>query len=395
MSVVEQESRSRGATTTGDYLIAVFAVAGYVIVGLRQSILPAKFSFDGDRIHSITLGTGSSLGDKAFGNVAWVYAQLDLGSHPLLAGMLGYTAFLLILLGVWVRVRRNEPSVFTIFVACVALVFGAVYLGYYSKDVLVLPIVAAVLFLPRHLGADAVIIAMMLGYAASFRSYWLLVALLYAAFRVLGIHKKSLRFIVTSIVVAVIVFGLAIYVIYGTDPDIYRSSVNDGRTFDPNAQSMITPILTFAEPLSGLINNVLTAFFMLVPIPLLLSGGGLYYLAITVVVTMIWASTYTGLARMRRVDAPTPSESLFISGARAAAILLAFLCVQALFEPDYGSAVRHVTPLLPAALVVCGLTLRSLPSREQSTHGHFTRNNEGMPESTTAVDGHGSVRGLS
>ncbi|NNC12957.1 hypothetical protein HII28_13860 [Planctomonas sp. JC2975] len=369
MTTVERASRGRAATTVGDFLILASAMAGYVIVAMRQSLLPAKFSFDGDRIHSIALGTGSAFGDKAFGNVAWLYAQLDLAAHPLLAGMLGYSLFLVILLGVWARVRRNEPSVFTVFVACASLVFAAVYLGYYTKDICVLPIVAAVLFLPRHWWADLVIVAMMLGYAAWFRSYWLPVALLFVAYRVVRIQRRSLGFILVAIVLAVLALGLAIYVVYGTDPDIYRSSVNDTRSLDPNAQSIITPILTFAEPWSGLLNNVLTAFFLLVPIPLLLSGGGLYYGIITLVLTVIWGSTYVGIARLRRVDESSAPHGSITSVARAAAILVSFLCVQALFEPDYGSAVRHVTPLLPAALLICGTALRTLPKWRELREG--------------------------
>jgi hypothetical protein len=383
MTLVEQASRGRAATTVGDYLVAVAAIAGYVIVALRQSILPDKFSFDGDHIHAIALGTGSSLGDKAFGNVAWVYAQLGLAAHPLAAGMLGYSVFLLIVVAVWARIRRNDPSMLTIFVAGTSILFGAVYLGYYSKDVCVLPIVAAVLFLPRRWWADVVVIAMMLGYAAWFRSYWLPVAVLYAAYRVVRIQRRSLWFIVLSIALAVVALGLVIYVVYGTAPDVYRSTVNDTRTLDPNAQSIITPILTFAEPWSGLLNNVLTAFFLLVPVPLLSSGGGLYYVAITIVLTVIWTSTYVGMARLRRVDASQLKPGAVTSAARAAAILLAFLCVQALFEPDYGSAVRHVTPLLPAALLVCGTTLRALPRR---TEQGAERTDEGL--TTGQLDEH-------
>ena len=178
-----------------------------------------------------------------------------------------------------------------------------------------------------------------------------------------------------AIAVAVIALGLAIFVVYGTAPDIYRSTVNDTRTLDPNAQSLISPVLTFDEPWSGLLNNVITAFFLLVPLPLLFSGGGLYYVAITLVVTGIWGVTYVAIGRLHRLDVSTLSASMLIRAARASSLLLAFLCVQALFEPDYGSAVRHVTPLLPAALAVCGLALRRpgdssgvVPSDQRAPH---------------------------
>lgn len=371
------ESTATRATRTGgaDYAVAVAAIAGYIIVALRQSILPAKFFFDGDRIQAIAQGTDSSLGDKAFGNVAWVYAQLNLGGHPLVAGLVGYSAFLLIVLVVWARIRRDNPGFATVFVAGACIIFGAVNLGYYSKDVCVLPIVAAVLFLPKRWWADVVVIALMLGYAAWFRSYWLPVAVVYATYRLLRVQRRSLGFIALSIAVAVIALGLAIFVVYGTAPDIYRSTVNDTRTLDPNAQSLISPVLTFDEPWSGLLNNVITAFFLLVPLPLLFSGGGLYYVAITLVVTGIWGVTYVAIGRLHRLDVSTLSASMLIRAARASSLLLAFLCVQALFEPDYGSAVRHVTPLLPAALAVCRLALRrpgdssaAVPSDQRAPH---------------------------
>jgi hypothetical protein len=39
---------------------------------------------------------------------------------------------------------------------------------------------------------------------------------------------------------------------------------------------------------------------------------------------------------------------------------VAFVATQALFEPDYGSALRHLTPVLPCMLLALGLFARAI-----------------------------------
>lgn len=59
--------------------------------------------------------------------------------------------------------------------------------------------------------------------------------------------------------------------------------------------------------------------------------------------------------------------------------LLALLTVQALFEPDYGSYLRHLTPVLP--LLLCILARTKMPPREMPPRPRATNLEPGRARS--------------
>ncbi len=69
-------------------------------------------------------------------------------------------------------------------------------------------------------------------------------------------------------------------------------------------------------------------------------------------------------ARGRRPLLPTgtaPLSERTPRPERAVALLLALVVVQAIFEPDYGSYVKHMVPVLPLFLALLPLKPRSRP----------------------------------
>jgi hypothetical protein len=127
-----------------------------------------------------------------------------------------------------------------------------------------------------------------------------------------------------------------------------RVLVNPGPHGAEAASSLISPFVSMPEPLGGIVNVMLTLVSLVFPWPLV-SLGGLYYLFLTVVFVLIWISF--GLSVRERNASRIPSASRFRFD-RAVALVMAFLSTQALFEPDYGSALRHLTPLLPLIVYV-------------------------------------------
>jgi hypothetical protein len=51
-------------------------------------------------------------------------------------------------------------------------------------------------------------------------------------------------------------------------------------------------------------------------------------------------------------------EGLPLRAARASALLVAVVSVQAIFEPDFGSYLKHLTPLMPLFLTLVPLRAR-------------------------------------
>ncbi|MFP3670407.1 hypothetical protein SB717_35560, partial [Priestia sp. SIMBA_032] len=66
------------------------------------------------------------------------------------------------------------------------IVLAAVYIGYYSKELTVLPFTALVLLVPSGIVFDAVLVAAMLVYAQVFRQYWAIIAVVYVALRIVN-----------------------------------------------------------------------------------------------------------------------------------------------------------------------------------------------------------------
>lgn len=357
-AVAIESSASDRRSAISSAAIAAAVLIGVMIVLFRQSILPEKFFADGEFIRSIALGTNIAPADHSYLAVGLLYRWLGLAHLPLLASLLGYAAYVAVMLWGARPLRTREASIPELVLLSAALMIGAVYLGWYSKDVLVLPITVVALVRSRSRAVDVGLLVAIAGYALLFRQYWAIVAGTFLVLRLAAAARSRLSTIV--VVVPVLAFAVAIVlgVALGVAPDHYRSSANASRDVT-DVQSAITPLLpSTALPLQA-IDIVLTFLSLLAPIPLLLHGGS-YYVLIALALASMWVLLAN---RARRAFAGDRDPV----GERQLALMLGFVVVQALFEPDYGSALRHLTPLLPVAVAyVVGAPAASRSSSDGS-----------------------------
>jgi hypothetical protein len=324
-------------------------VLGVLLVIFRDDLLPSRFFYDGLHIQGIAAGTESSYGDKSYEAVAALYRLSGLAHSATLASIVTFLVFVAGAIPSFRRVRESSQSALSGLLLLAPLLLGSVYVGFYSKDVLVVGIVALALWMPRSRWAECVLISLMLLYALFFRQYWLLTALLYLAALVLMPRIKRLRILLIVCMLGLIALALGIYLLLGVNADYFRTSVNAGRIDSEDAQSMIRPFVALPEPFGGIINVILTFFALLVPLPLAAAGGA-YYIGLAIVIAAIWIVFLGAVRQLLR----TSSDSLPMRAGtvRAIALTMSFLLTQSLFEPDYGSALRHVTPLLLLVVVV-------------------------------------------
>ncbi|WP_418606504.1 hypothetical protein [Georgenia sp. SUBG003] len=145
--------------------------------------------------------------DPSFENVGNLYRLLGLADAPVLAGLLGFGVFVLVVQAVATRdIAPAYPAAGAALVV-VSLVPGAVYLGQYSKDVLVLLITALAL---RRAGSgrfELLLVTTMLVYAAVFRNWFLAIAL-YVVLRLMMRRTTSLSriFLVMVLALGVLAF---------------------------------------------------------------------------------------------------------------------------------------------------------------------------------------------
>jgi hypothetical protein len=365
----------RSALLIVDASIVVAAILGLLTVIYRDDIVPIHFSFDGLKIQGIARSDLVGLGDVSYGNVAEIYRFLGLEDSRLISGLLGYFAFLaiLIVLRVTWRPFQDRRFVLLAFGFVVAIIFASVYLGTYTKELFVLPIVVLALLRIRSILVDVGIIIAMVLYAGIFRQYWYVVCALYVGFRLVRIARRRAIVQIVLFAGAIAVSSLALAIALGTEPDHLRSVANLGRLESGNAQSAIQPIVSLPQPIGGVVNNVLTGVFLLFPIPLAIRGG-IYYVFLGAMIAALWASVIVRVLKVRPVLRQRAALGLRDGdGAaveRAWSLLLAFVTVQTLFEPDYGSAVRHVTPLLLLAVLILSWGAeRHVDGRQRFTAG--------------------------
>ncbi len=327
-------------------LVLVVALGlGIAVVSVRDRLLPGRFFYDGDLIQATAQGKTRMQVGESYASVAAIYRALGLQDHPLTVGYLGFAAGFLVVVLV-VRAYRIPVSWRSFFLIGVSTFFAAVYLAEYSKDVFVLAPAAVLLFRTRSRWHDPAVVGVMCTYAAFFRSYWWLIAVCFVVFTVVLYLTGRMRWLLLTVLALVVVVGVAIY-LHAGEPDHYRVLVNAGREFSQDASSMIPRYVAGHGLVPGLANNLMAGLVLALPLPLLLSAS-LYHTGISMVLLLIWGGF---VADVRRVGRRAERAA---AGRRLTAFLLAFLVVQSMFEPDYGSGLRHLTPLLPVLLAIYG-----------------------------------------
>lgn len=339
--------RQRDRPLVGSSLLVIASLLALAWVAADQPGLPGHFANDEGTIISVNRGTFTEA-DSSFQLIAAVYRWMGLTESPTLAALVGVASYLLVLTA---AISRTRPTTaewvdWAIIICCVAL--AAIYHGAYTKDLLTVGVVLALIaHRGRGLLAELVPVAAMLLYAEGFRTYWFLVAGLYLALRLALRARRG--WTATLAVILLLYAGLAVVfpLIVDVDLDHYRLTVNEHRSAE-SVNALIVQFFPGAGPVSGFVNSVLTFASFIIPIPLMLRGGAIY-LVVALVLLAVWGSLISAI-RSARLRAPRGAPVLTAFQNRLFAAILAFLIVQSIFEPDYGSFLRHLTPMLIVAV---------------------------------------------
>ncbi|PFG37382.1 hypothetical protein ATL41_2141 [Flavimobilis soli] len=322
------------------FCITETVLLGFVLVLLRDDVLPPRFLADGLLIGEIARGRAQA--DDSYVNVAMVYRFLGLGTRPLLAYTVGYSLAVFAIFLAWRRSKVDARTWQGVAIICSAVLLAAVYLGYYSKDVFVTPIAIAALVLPIGRWSNAALLALMVAYGYWFRQYWLVVAAVFLVL-IFVLRRFRPRSLPAWGMAGSAGLSLAVFVVLDASANSFRSSVNAGRVAE-DVGTRIDPFVNLVEPLGGVVNNVLTYWALILPVPVLFRGG-IYYFAIALFIAFIWIVLYRAVRHLEVGEDPLVVRCVGLS--------VALLVTQSLFEPDYGSALRHLTPMLP--LVACAV----------------------------------------
>ncbi|MBT2535313.1 hypothetical protein [Arthrobacter sp. ISL-69] len=360
-------ARSLGAET--QFLAIALAGVACTLSLVARRFLPERFLLDD---HHIKLAIESPMAgeekSQSFRNIAAVYRFLGLGYDPAMDALLTLVVFAL---AVFAAARWAEIARFGFVGVCVlAICFlcAVVYLAQYSKESIPVLLVLLLMTMPRHLGAELCFAAAVVGYGALFRQYWFFVAAFYLVWRLLLTKTRSPLWMLTAIAVLYWLLELTFQNVLGQGLTAFREAVNDSREGVPVASLIVDP-LAAGDGFSMVPGAVLVLLGLLVPVQLFLSGSAFHILSASMI-AFLWITAFAGILRAKRgpragaepdVHARTKMDSnRSLRATRAAALLLAVVLVQAIFEPDFGSYLKHLTPLLPLFLTLVPLRERDV-----------------------------------
>lgn len=354
-----------------DALITVASLMGVALCLVRSDLLPAKFDYDGMKIQMLARGT-AAVDDGSFSGVASVYRALALANSPLVASLVGFSASLIVLAIARKATGGGGASKPMVAVFVMGIFLSSVYMATYSKELLVLPI-AAVMLSMRGRRGSVLSVVLMAVYASQLRTYWWVVTALYCCFHfVLPRIRRPLQLLVI-IVCSLAVLAAAYSIIRGEGLSQIRASINLTRIDSTDATTQIRQYVTGGSIAGETMNAVITMVFLVVPVPLILMGTP-YHVLVGIVVGTMWIYVASRVVEAIRTGEVRRSPIVL----RSCALLVAFAVTQALFEPDYGSALRHTVPLLGLVLCLTGVRVNGglpsdRPAENERRHGSHGR----------------------
>lgn len=341
---VTDPRRSSGAASSPLVLSVVLGAIAVAVGLVVRPALTGKFGgFGGDAktIQSIMDSPFDAvdLGYGSYSVIADFYIRIGLSDAPTAAGVLGAVVGATVLAIVLIRVggvHRGRLSLALAFITPLAI---GIYQAAYTKEIIISLAMLVVALLPVNWLGELLVIGTLVVLGAEYRTYWLIVAGVYVVVRFLLSRRdgRTVGRVVWMIILLSVLTGLAMWVTQGVPADSFRGDVNDTAARQANTGSLITRFIEAPEPVGGVLNSTLTTLFFIVPLPMLLKLSP-YYLFIGALFAVIWISAVRAATVAGR---RTPMLGRFI------ALPLAFLIVQGLYEPDWGSALRHATPVVP------------------------------------------------
>ncbi len=367
----DRPSRVVGWGAFSQLYVLLLAGMAVVIASRFRDTLEEKFRLDAVYIEATLRIPDASLDtDDPFRNIALLYRVLGLSDAPDVAAMVAIAVFGVAVFAAvrWSELTRLTPVGLGVITVCYVL--ALIYLAQYSKEFASLLLVAVVLLLPRGPWAEIALVAVMIGYAITIRPYWGIVVGLYVLGRILLPRVRGLAPVLLGVMATYGLLQVVFNTFLGEALSFSRTAVNDLRAeINISVGSLIVDFLPDQVALQWL-NAFLVFLSLLAPWPLML-GGSSTYLVMAAVLCFLWGLLAWSILQLQRERAagsgrrPPPSVSLAPlrertpRPERAVALLLALVVVQAIFEPDYGSYVKHIVPMLPLFLALLPLKPRS------------------------------------
>jgi hypothetical protein len=266
--------------------------------------------------------------DQAYRNTAMFYKFLGFNYNSS-KGVVYLFAWLIVFLWLLTLLRINKKKLFSAvqksFVIVVVLLYGIEFTAL-TKDLLL--ILFMIMIVNMYISNQNMLFFTIGAtiYAFFFRSYWFLVAVwsFYLSFKK---KPKVLKEVCTLLFFCITVICMFNIFKHGQITNA-RAFVNVYRDTS-EAHSMLNNILTNTNFLTDFVNWLYTLLTLIVPLQGISSANMIVYY------TWIWILLFFFLMNRNQINT------------RVLLLLIGYLAIQALFEPDVGSTFRHQLPWCP------------------------------------------------
>lgn len=342
------------------FILLATACFAIVLSILKYNILPNNFFFDAGTIKRFMIDNRSLSTFDSYNTTAMFYRLLPGGDSVLFVSIFSMVVCILIAWQVIYTTnstRKLTPALVAI--TSIYFLLSSIFLAQHSKDFIVLLLISSYIALTKYDKKGLIIfIVIAVIYAALFRAYWLIVIGFFIG--ALALQRKELKVIKLIISCLAMLFVLAVLFDLFLDIPLthYREAVNNVRLagYDPNANTIIKDIFPYENFIFVWINAAIAWLLLMFPFPLL-KLFTLYHIASFILISSIFLFLFFTAQKINDSN----SKVCFI-------LIICFTSVQSIFEPDYGSFLRHITPLLPLFIYL------HLNNRNNMQEKHFEEN---------------------
>lgn len=303
-------------------------------------VLPDKYLYDSNAI--IKYSGGEYLVDQSytfsssfFAPIINLFSISDAANGSLIIGLICNILFLIYLKKYLPKALKIEYYVYLLIVTFLA----NIYVFNISKELITLIVLFCSFFITRMFSkkANILICVLFISCAFFFRTYFALIGLLYYLLNKIDCNVKTNQkasfFFLICLMATLIIYSLNNSLFYqifnfGEDSNLYRDGSVD-------AQTMIMPILENTNYIFSIINYIFNVLSFLVPLKLIMKGSILYlaYFAFSIFTILLIIKNRKKIFDNQKI------KYLFF-------LLLSFFLTSALFEPDYGSYLRHISTIM-------------------------------------------------
>lgn len=355
------------------HLFIVLAILTAIVAKIFLSfILPDKYLYDSGAIIQYAYGINANAVDKSYMFAANFYKPIcylfhisDAKMGSLIIGLISN----LILVFVLSKTAPLQLSAFATILLLVCVFLLNIYVFNISKDFiqfLIDILLLIVIFKVKHKRLWWLLcLAILLLFGILFRSYLIIVGCIFFYFLCGNRYFKNKR---AFILLTFTLFLISSFALFKFDKSLFnnvfniRSETNMFRLNSDDAQTIIISIISGDGYFASIINYFINMIRLIFPIELLIAlriSYSLFFL-FNICWFYLFVSNRKVILKSRK-----QKEMLFL--------FFAFLLVSGLFEPDFGSFLRH---LIPICFLTISCVLFKLETDKYSCKRFLSKENE-------------------